>query len=306
MNKVTILLFFCIGILSSHAQQINEVQAYSKLGALRVVAITDGEEPYLYTPKEGWNLMPKGELPKGKVMAMGAYHQTGGSKLMVAMEDNSIWKMKDETWTQVNKEGLPEEYNIRLFRAYTDYKVVGSTGKAVFVTDKGEIWHYNDGNGWTNLDKTGLPAAELTQISTFQKVKGVTHTPSFIVTLADRSVFKRSVDDDSWKLIATRNFPKDYKIKTIDSYLKTPLAGSAESRIICSLNDGSIWWTSEKESTWLKISTTGLPKNYRIKKMKVFQKNNSSRILLLLEDSTLWWYTEGEGFNPIDMKGLKG
>ncbi len=286
------------------AQEIKAIQAYARLSGTRIIAITD-QGTRIYMKKEGWQDVPLDELPEGKVKHLDAYHKLSGSSLMAVLSDESIWSYNDN-WESLTPKGLPKDYKVKAFKPYTKFRMTGGTtsGRAFVVLENNDMYRYTENGAWESLHKTGLPQnLDIIHISSFQQPKMMSFNTGIVITTSDQSIYYRVVDDKKWSKYKAKQLPAGYEIQAIDCYLKSSVMGRPEGRIILAMKDGSIWWSAEKDDNWSELKVKGLPKDYRIKSLKVFQKGMSPRVLILLEDNTIWWYANDE-FQQVDTSGL--
>ncbi len=322
MKKYLLILtvLFCLAFTSG-AQSIQDVQAYAKLDGSRFVALLSDQTIWWYTENNGWQKVSAQGLPQGNnIKFFSSYMKYGlGSKntrLVAVLDDNSIWWFSEGgNWEKVVSTGLPRGKTIKIFRPYVKISGMGgSETRYVAILDDNSIWWFANVEEWKSVSDTGLPSKyEVKYLGTYQKV-GMTSTETrYIVTLADNSIWWYADNTKKWQELEAKGLPSGHAFKQLEAYMK--IGGNAfvgttyEGRLVGVLADESIWWFATNGKEWKKLDLTGLPKGYKIKTMKVYQKNpgltGETRVILALEDNTIWWYAEGKKWEPVNMKGLK-
>ena len=288
------------------SQNIKSVQAYSWFGGTRVLVLTENNNSSYYTSDEGWKPLPVAELPVGKIKFLDVYHTMDGSKLVVVMDDNTIWKYVHDEWSQLTSQGLPENFSIKEFKPFSKVKMYSAELQIALLLEDNTLWLYSEENEWESLSKSGIPeSTRITKLATYQKMKGMMKVVStFLVSLDDNSMMSYDLKKEKWNDFGGEQLPKAATVTSLHSYLKYNLMGSPEGRIIASLSDQSIWWCTENERYWQKLDKSGLPENANIKSIKVYMKVLSARVIVLLDDNSIWWYADGEGFSKVDMTGF--
>lgn len=94
---------------------VTEMDAYSKQDGGRIVVVLDDQSIWWYSAAKHWQKLNQPGLPAGKRVVclssytkMDSYAKTDATRLVVVLDDNSMWWMADEKpWEQVPSVGLP-------------------------------------------------------------------------------------------------------------------------------------------------------------------------------------------------------
>ncbi len=312
MKKLVLLLLILCSTTSLVAQDIQQIQAYTKLeGSTRIIALLSDQSGWFYTLENGWRTLPVDEFPDGEVKFLDVYQKGFNTRLMTVLEDNSIWWSKEDSWEKITSKGLPENYKINDFKPYSKIGLYGMTKtRVVTLLEDNSLWWYANDNDWQQVKTTGLPKEEKIEfIRTYQKYSMMGSSDTrYVVLMSDNSIWWFSAKAKKWKEFSGDDLPNDKPIRLLEVYSKSNQMTMPEGRLIAVLSDESIWWGSAKNEYWEQVNTDDLPENYKIKSIKVYQKMSSikasTRLLVLLEDNSIWWYVNGEGFSPVDMSTL--
>jgi hypothetical protein len=183
----------------------------------------------------------------------------------------------------------------------------GGESRFFIAESDSKMWFFAD-NELKAVPADGLPKGfHLQYLKTYQKygMMGSSET-RYIGVLKDNSIWWTS--GKKWQKMEATGLPANTTIKLFDAYMKYALMGNHEGRLVTVLSDNSFWFIPAQNKKWVNIPSTGLPKDYKVKLFKVYQKygtGDDARLLVALEDDSLWWYADGKGWASISTKGLK-
>ena len=150
-------------------------------------------------------------------------------------------------------------------------------------------------------------------LGTYQKQAMIGTDTRYVVTVDDNSAWWYADNVKRWQRVEGLGLPAKKKFKQLEAYTKISgsvlLAYKLDGRLIGVLDDESIWWFATEGSEWKKLEATGLPKDYKITAMKIYQKNaglyGDTRVIVALQDNSIWWYADGKKeWNKVPMDGL--
>jgi hypothetical protein len=124
------------------------------------------------------------------------------SRYIVVLEDNSIWwYIPGDTWKNADTKGLPENYDIKYFSAYS--KTDGQTNYVVVLSDN-SIWWFTRDKPWKKSSTQGLPAGYVVKgLNAYAKDDGT----RFTVVLSDNSIWWCAPPED-WQVTTLEGLPK--------------------------------------------------------------------------------------------------
>jgi hypothetical protein len=299
--------------------QINliEINSYSDLNGTKLVSLTSDNSLWTSNGLDTWTQINTTELPKNiEIKKLGSKSNLNLNEsktdLILILEDNSIWNLEDgiSKWVKLQTTNLPNDVKIKNFKTYAKYNgFFDFETRLVLVLEDNSIWWSDGETAWEKIINTGLPQNySITAFNTYQKPSMFGTETRLIITLSDNSFWWFETDEENWRKIETKNYPKDMFILHTDAYMKASI-GSIEGRIISVFNDNSIMWMAVKDSNWIKLKSTELPKDIKITKMNVYSKLNmigkGTRVILLLENNELWgWLAEKQSWGKINTSGI--
>lgn len=306
-----LLLSFVLA--DSQAQQILDIQAYAKMNGTRVTVLLSNNTVQWYTPESGWKPVPLDGLNGKKLVKLGVYVKTsigdGATRLVGVADDNSIWWYGEgKPWERVPTSGLPASYTTKIFTPYFKPTSMGWSGETryLLVQNDNSMFVYLD-DRWERVPTEGLPAGyDFKALKSYQKynMMGGSET-RYIGVLRDNSIWWTS--GKKWEKLERKGLTEGVGIAFFDVYMKFSMMGQPEGRLVCMQDDGTFWFLAVNSGSWKKLENTGLPANYKVKQLRVYQKyasGESGRLLAVLEDNTIWWFTEGKGWTQVDTKTL--
>lgn len=313
-SKIIIALAFLLSaeMLFAQKKNIEEVQCIPKFSKTNFVALLSDNSVWWAPEAENWEQIPSDGLPKDKkIKKIDVYIKPSigdkGSRVVALLEDNTMWWYSDgKPWEQVLSKGLPANAVIRHLEPYIKYGMVGGETRFMALLEDNNIWWYAINEEWEQVPASGLPANyKVTGIGTYQKKAFAGTDTRYVITLSDNSVWWS--DGKKWKEVEAKGLPEKTNIAFFTAYTKFG-ALNIDGRMIGIMNDGSMWWLASTSKNWQKLDTQGLPKDYKVKSVEMYQKNaglaGDARVIILMEDNTIWWYAEKTGWTKINTKKL--
>lgn len=313
MKKLSILAIALIIFLYSSAQQIIDMQAYSKLGGTRVTVLLSNNTMMWYSNGTGWQTIPKDGLDNRNIVKLAVYQKTSlgenGTRLVAVADDNSLWWYLDgKPWEKVPTAGLPAKYSVKILTPYFKPSGIGWTGSTryLLVQNDNSMWCFID-DSWVPVSSDELPGKyEFKSLKSYQKygMMGGSET-RYIGVLKDNTIWWSA--GKKWQEQETKGLTEGVGIKLFDVYMKFSIMGQPEGRLVCVQDDNTFWFVAAGNKIWKKIDNKGLPANYKVKFLKVFQNWGSvdaGRLLITLEDNSIWWFDEGKGWTAVDVSSL--
>lgn len=321
MKKTLLLFVFSAFVFNfTKAQQIIDVQAYSKLEGSRFVALLSDQTIWWFSEKDGWQKIPTTGLPEGTgIKFFNAYVKFAGSnkntRLVAVLQDNTMWwYVEGKSWEKVSGEGLPKNSSIKIFRPYVKFSGMGSMDtRFVVVLEDNSIYWFVANQDWKQVPTDGLPKGfVINHFGTYQKVAMMGTETRYIITLADNSIWWYADKNKSWERVESQGLPAKYNFKQLEAYMKIGgnimMGTTFEGRLVGVLSDESVWWLPTNQKEWKKLEMIGLPKDYKIRALKVYQKTpglmGETRVIVVLEDNSIWWYADGKNWSPVPKNGL--
>jgi hypothetical protein len=322
MRTIILLLFsFFISVIGK-SQVIENVQGISMLGQTKFVSMLSDHSIWWSSEGSSWEKVPVKGLPADKkIKLIDVYVKFSLSKknarLVAVLDDNTMWWcLEGESWEKISGAGLPANANIKFFKPYVKGSSMGSMDtRFIAVLDNNTMWWYSLGDPWKEVSAKGLPDNYVvTGIGTYQKMGMMGTETRYVITLADNTVWWYA-DGKKWQQLENEGLPANAKFKNFTVYLKINEAAIVlnpalgwEGRLVGVLDDESIWWFAASGKTWRKMETNGLPKQYKIKSLEVYQKypglSGETRVIVLLEDNSIWWWVESKGWTKFSTTGL--
>lgn len=125
------------------------------------------------------------------------------TRYVVVLEDNSIWwYVPDKPWKKSSITGLPENYDIKNFAAFS--KIDGSTRYVAVLNDNSIWWFSAETGNWKKSSTEGLPSGySIKHFKAFTKEEGT----RYVVVLEDNSIYWYA-PDQNWKKSSLDGLPK--------------------------------------------------------------------------------------------------
>jgi hypothetical protein len=292
------------------------------LGQTKFVSMLSDHSVWWSAEGSNWEKIPTKGLPADKnIRLIDVYVKFSMSKknarLVAVLDDNTMWWcLEGESWEKISGAGLPQNAPIKFFKPYVKGGSMGSMDtRFIAILDNNTMWWYSLGDPWKQVSTSGLPVNYVvTGIGTYQKVGMMGTETRYVITLADNTVWWYA-DGKKWQQLESEGLPANASFKKFTVYLKiseaaliiNPAVGW-EGRLVGVLDDESIWWFAATGKTWKKLETNGLPKDYKIKSLEVYQKypglSGETRVIVLLEDNSIWWWVENKGWSKFSTNGL--
>ena len=316
MKKYSLFLLYSLFLIqSASAQHIQDVQAYSKTDGSRFVALLSDQTIWWYTEQTGWQKVPTTGLPANSAIKyFNSYVKltlsAKNTRLVVVLKDNSMWWYADgDKWERIPDTGLPRNASVKIFRPYVKFGSMGGVDtRFLLILDDNTMWWYANEESWKPVATQGLPRNyDVRFFGTYQKAGMMGSETRYLVILADQSIWWYA-DNKMWQQFEARGLPANPVFKQFEAYSKLGGSLNWEGRLIGVMGDESIWWLPASGKEWKKLDVSTLPKGYKIRSLKVYQKYpgliGETRVIVVLEDNSIWWYAEGKNWIPLSLKGL--
>jgi len=312
------LLFVLSLVLSfatafSQGKSIEEVQCLPKLSQTTFVTLLSDNTVWWSANGSGWQKVPATGLPaNSKIRMINVYTKPSlgnkSSRLVVLLEDNTMWWYTDgDPWEKLSSTGLPKNAVMKILQPYVKYGAMGfGDTRFVALLEDNTMWWYAVNKEWETVPSEGLPSKYVvTGFGTYQKSAMMGTDTRYVITLADNSLWW--TDGKKWKALESSGLPAGAVFKKFTAYMKVG-ALNIEGRLIAVLSDESIWWLPSSGKNWKKLDVAGLPKDYKVKSVEIYQKHagmlGETRLILLMEDNTIWWWADSKGWSNLDTKEL--
>jgi len=125
------------------------------------------------------------------------------TRYVVVLEDNTIWWfVPDSPWKQSSTKGLPANYNIKHFAAFS--KPDGTTRYEAVLGDNSIWWFAAETGDWGKVTTQGLPAGyNIKHFRAFTKEDGT----RLVAVLSDNTIYW-CAPEDPWKKSSLEGLPK--------------------------------------------------------------------------------------------------
>jgi hypothetical protein len=151
---------------------------------------------------------------------------------------------------------------------------------------------------WETITQKGLKPGDMRFLGAYGKFNQMGSGVENFLALVDGKSMWSCKNGSKWEEVSTNGLPSGFVINQFDCILKLAMfsmtSASPEPELFASLADQTMWTYIPGNRSWYDIDSKGFPANYKIKRLKAYQKYGNAtpdvRILACLEDNSLWYY----------------